>query len=145
MRWVARTALVAFIGAFVGVVLGRSFLDHPYAFHNDIHAFVHDQLSLDSGQKEKFEEIERQFAARREAIEAELRERNVRLAEAIAAEKGAGSRVNAAVDRSHETMGRWQKEALADVFAMRRILRPDQTQKFDQAVARALTQDHRGP
>ena len=67
------------------------------------------------------------------------------LAEAIAAEKGSGPRVNAAVDRCHEAMGRLQKETLAHVFAMRELLRPDQAQKFDQAVVKALTEDSRAP
>ena len=49
----------------------------------------------------------------------------------------------AAVDASHETMGRLQKETLAHMFAMRKLLRPDQTAKFDAAVTKALTEDAR--
>jgi Spy/CpxP family protein refolding chaperone len=143
MKAVLRTLLVASVAALIGVFIGRTFLDHPPT--NDIHAFVHDQLNLDSDQKQKLAEIERQFAVRRTALEMELRTNNALLAEAIAAEKGAGPRVNAAVDRCHEVMGRLQKETLAHVFAMRQLLRPDQAQKFDQAVVKALTEDHRAP
>lgn len=143
MKTVLRTLLVAFVAAIIGVLAGRTFLDHPPK--NDIHVFIHDQLNLDSDQKQKLEEIERQFTVRRTALEMELRTDNALLAEAIAAEKGAGPRVNAAVDRCHEVMGRLQKETLAHVFAMRQLLRPDQAQKFDQAVVKALTEDHREP
>lgn len=145
MKTALRTLLVAFVAAVIGVVAGRSFLDrqHPPAY--DIHAFIHDQLELDNGQKQKLEEIEREFAVRRAALESELRADNALLAEAIAAEKAAGPRVNAAVDRCHEVMGRLQKETLAHVFAMRELLRPEQAEKFDRAVVKALTEDHREP
>ena len=143
MKTVLRTLLVAFVAAIIGVLAGRTFLDHSPK--NDIHAFIHEQLDLDGEQKKKLEEIERQFAVRRTALEMELRTDNALLAEAIAAEKGAGPRVNAAVDRCHEVMGRLQKETLAHVFAMRQLLRPDQAQKFDRAVVKALTEDHREP
>ena len=145
MKMAMRTLLVAFVAALIGVLAGRTFLERQHPPGNDIHAFIHEQLDLDSDQKQKLEEIERQFAARRTAIESELRADNALLAEAIAAEKGAGPRVNAAVDRSHEAMGRLQKETLAHVFAMRQLLRPDQAEKFDQAVVKALTEDHREP
>jgi len=141
MNPVLRTLLIAFVAALIGVLAGRTFLDHRQPPANDIHAFVHGQLDLDAGQKQALEEIERQFAARRNAIEAEMRADNALLAEAIAVEKGAGPRVDAAVDRSHEAMGRLQKETLAHVFAMRRLLRSDQAQKFDRAVVKALTED----
>ena len=51
--------------------------------------------------------------------------------------------VSAAVDASHRTMGELQKETLAHIFAMRGLLRPDQTATFDAAVTRALTEDAR--
>jgi hypothetical protein len=141
MKMALRTLLVAFVAALIGVLAGRTFLERQHQPRNDIHAFIHERLDLDAGQKQEIEEIERQFAARRTAIETELRADNVLLAEAIAVEKGAGPRVDAAVDRCHEVMGRLQKETLAHVFAMRRLLRPDQAQKFDRAVVKALTED----
>ena len=51
--------------------------------------------------------------------------------------------VAAAVDRSHGAMGELQKETLNHMFAMRQILRPDQTTAFDRAVVKALTADAR--
>jgi Spy/CpxP family protein refolding chaperone len=143
MKMVLRTLLVAFVAALGGVLAGHMFLDQRHPPRHDIHAFIHERLDLDADQKQKLEEIERQFAARRAALEEELRADNALLAEAIAAEKGAGPRVNAAVDRCHEAMGRLQKATLAHVFAMRQLLRPDQAQKFDREVVKALTEEHR--
>ena len=79
----------------------------------------------------------------RRAFELELRANNARLAEAIEAEHGNGPRVAAAVDQSHAVMGELQKATLAHIFAMRQLLRPDQTAQFDQAVVKALTDDAR--
>ena len=40
-------------------------------------------------------------------------------------------------------MGELQKATLAHIFAMRQLLRPDQTAQFDRAVVKALTDDAR--
>ena len=88
-------------------------------------------------------ELEQRFAVQRRALELELRADNARLAEAIEAEHGNGPRVAAAVDRSHAAMGELQKATLAHIFAMRQLLRPDQTAQFDRAVVKALTDDAR--
>jgi len=68
-----------------------------------------------------------------------MRSDNAALAAAIAREHDDGPAVAAAVDRAHRTMGALQKATLAHVFAMRRLLRPDQTAAFDRLVVRALT------
>jgi len=138
-----RTVAIAFLAALIGVFVGRGVLDHRQPPKSDVHSFIHEQLDLDADQKARLAVLESQFAVRRKAIEMEMRADNALLAEAIVAERGAGTRVNAAIDRSHEAMGRLQKETLAHVFAMRQLLRPDQAEKFDHAVVKALTEDHR--
>lgn len=145
MKMLLRTLLLAFVGALIGVVAGHALLERQHPPSNEIHAFTRDQLNLDAEQKQKLMEIERRFASRRGAIEAELRAHNTLLADAIVAEKSASPRVYDALARSHEAMRQLQKETLVQVFAMRQLLRPDQAQKFDQAVARALSEDHREP
>lgn len=137
--------MIAFVAALIGVFVGRSVLDHRQSPKYDIHAFIHEHLDLDRDQSARLTVLEHQFSLRRTALEMELRADNALLAEAIEAEHGAGTRVDAAVDRSHEVMGRLQKETLAHVFAMRQLLRPDQAKKFDQAVVKALTEDSREP
>ena len=52
----------------------------------------------------------------------------------------AGPQVAAAVDSSHKAMGELQKVTLEQIFAMRRVLRPDQAARFDATVVKALTE-----
>ena len=118
--------LIAFATAVIGVLVGRYFLPAPPQPAAELHAVLHEQLSLDPEQERRLEALEASFAVRRRALELEMRAENARLAGAIAAEHGNGPRVAAAVDASHRTMGQLQKETLAHIFAMRELLRPDQ-------------------
>ncbi|HSJ77681.1 MAG TPA: periplasmic heavy metal sensor [Erythrobacter sp.] len=139
-RRLAVVAVLVIALALVGVWLGR--MVQP-AMHNsgaELHALMHDGLELDHAQERSLALLERDFAGRRKALEAQLRADNVRLAEAIAAEHQYGPRVSAAVDATHMAMGDLQKATLEHVFAMRAILRPDQQAKFDAAVAESLAQ-----
>jgi len=135
--------VAAFLAALAGVFVGRGLIAHRPAPGAELHAMLHDRLDLDQDQKARLETLERQFGARRKAIELELRADNALLATAIEAEHGYGPKVAAAVDRSHEAMGRLQKETLSHVFAMRQLLRPDQAARFDGAVMKALTDEDR--
>lgn len=134
-------AAIALLAGIAGVMVGRSLLLPPAAT-TDFHQFVHEGLDLDADQSAALEQLELRFAARRRARELELRRDNARLAEAIAEEHDSGPKVAAAVDQAHVAMGELQKETLAHVFAMRKILRPAQAARFDAAVVRALTEEH---
>lgn len=136
-------AVIAFIAAIAGVFLGRAVLPEPSHTGAELHALLHDKLTLDADQHAKLDALEAAFSVRRKALELELRADNARLAEAIEAEHGNGPRVAAAVDASHMTMGHLQKATLEHVFAMRSLLKPDQTAVFDRAVVKALTADAR--
>ena len=139
-RRTLQIALVAFLAALAGVLIGRSISDHRQATSSSaLHDLLHEQLGLDTQQLQQIEQLETQFAARRRALELELRAENARLAAAIQAEHGYGPRVAAEVEQSHRTMGVLQNETLAHIFAMRRVLRPDQAARFDRAVYEALT------
>lgn len=139
-----RSLLMAAVGvvalALVGVWIGR--LVQPEMHHNgaELHALMHDGLDLDPAQERALEKLERDFAARRAGLEAQLKADNAALAEAIAAEHQYGPRVSAAVDATHRAMGDLQKATLEHIFAMRAILRADQQAKFDAAVAESLAQ-----
>jgi nickel and cobalt resistance protein CnrR len=135
-------ALIAFVAALVGVFIGRAILAPPSPAM-ELHAVLHEQLELSPEQERQLEQIEAGFAVRRRELELELRAANARLAAAIQAEHGQGPRVAAAVDASHEAMGQLQKDTLAHIFAMRKILTPAQAAKFDRAVVDALTADAR--
>jgi len=145
MKSASRTLLIAaiaFLAAVTGVFVGQQIFHAPH-HGTELHDLLHEHLELDAGQEARLEEIERRFAVRRRALELELRADNARLAEAIQAEHGNGPGVAAAVERSHHIMGELQKETLAHLFAMRQTLRPDQAEKFDRAVTRALTEEAR--
>lgn len=134
---------VAFVAAIAGVLIGRIIVPPKPAASNELHHVLHEELNLDSKQRQQLDTLELKFAAQTRALEFEIRADNARLAEAIEVEHSNGPRVTAAVDASHEALGRLQKATLAHVFAMRGLLRADQTAKFDRAVMHALTDEQR--
>lgn len=137
------SVIAAFVAAVGGVFVGRALFPAPAQPSVELHEVLHHRLALDENQEARLKELEQRFAVQRRALELELRADNARLAEAIQAEHGNGPRVAAAVDRSHAAMGELQKATLAHIFAMRQLLRPDQTAQFDRAVVKALTDDAR--
>lgn len=136
-------AVVAFVSAACGVLVGRAVADRPRASETELHALLHDDLKLTSQQQVKLDREEARFAVRRKALELEMRAANARLAEAIDEEHGYGPKVTAAIDNSHIMMGELQKETLEHLFAMRAILNPEQAKMFDRTVVKALTADAR--
>ena len=139
----ALSVFACFAAAIGGVFVGRALLPTPAAPGTELHDVLHHKLALDAGQEKRLQVLEQRFAVQRRAFELDLRADNARLAEAIEAEHGNGPRVTAAVDRSHADMGELQKATLAHIFAMRQLLRPGQTDTFDAAVVKALTDDAR--
>ena len=131
--------LLTFAVAIAGVVIGRVFVVPDRPVETELHELLHRDLKLDDAQRARLDVIENTYAIRRQALESQLRADNARLAEAIEAEHGYGPKVAAAGDRSHQSMGELQKETLQHIFAMRAVLRPDQTSRFDAAVVKALT------
>jgi hypothetical protein len=134
---------VAFLAALAGVFVGRVAFPADRNAGVDLHAVLHDKLTLDAEQERRLEVLEADFAARRRALENQLRSDNRRLAAAMQAEHRNGPEVSAAIDASHLTMGRLQKETVAHVFAMRALLREDQAPIFDQAIIEALIEEPR--
>ncbi|WP_343525336.1 periplasmic heavy metal sensor [Sphingomonas sp.] len=139
MRRHVLTLLIAFVAALVGAFVGCRMLRPAEPHASDIHALVHREIRLDPAQAEALDRLEAQFAATRGALDARLRGDNARLAAAIEAEHRDGPRVTQAIDAVHHSMGDLQKATLAHVFAMRRVLRPDQAATFDRMVVGKLT------
>lgn len=106
-----------------------------------LHSIVHERLDLSAEQDRRLDVIEDRFAARRPALEAEVRAANRELAAAIAASEGDTPEVQAAVDHFHTAMGELQKATITHVFEMRSVLTPAQAEVFDEAVADALRDD----
>ena len=136
-------AVTAFAAALAAVLVARMWLVPAPRVENQVHALLHQRLKLDPAQEQRIHQLEAAFAKRHEALEAEMRVDNERLAKAITAEHGYGPQVGAAVDRSHHVMGQLQKETLQHIFAMRGVLRPDQAAEFDAVIVKALTQPAR--
>jgi len=135
--------LIAFLAAVAGVFVGRILVDAPRANETELHALLHRELKLSADQEKKIHLIEARFAARRDALELEMRAANIRLAQAIDAEHGYGPQVTQAIDETHEVMGDLQKETLQHLFAMRGVLDREQAAMFDKRVVKALTADAR--
>ncbi|MET0269736.1 MAG: periplasmic heavy metal sensor [Sphingomonas sp.] len=135
------TIALAFLAALAGVAIGGRIMHASMRHGTELHALLHRNITLDAAQEEALDRLEARFAITRAVLEAEMRTDNARLAAAIQREHGNGPAVLAAVDRSHHSMGALQKATLAHVFAMRRLLRPDQAATFDRVVVRALTAD----
>lgn len=134
--------LAGFTGALGGVIVGRQFSTPPEA-GAELHQLLHRELELDARQDAQIEVLERQFSVKMKGLQFEMRADNARLAAAIEAEHDSGPQVVAAITKSHEAMGELQIETLGHIFAMRKVLRPDQAEKFDRAVVQALTDEVR--
>ena len=135
------TIILAAAAGAVGVWLGGQLLAKGPAAGNSLHAMVHEELSLSSDQESQLHDIERVFAERRQALEGEMRKANAELATAIRASEIAGPDVEAAVHHFHDAMGALQTETIEHVFAMRKVLTPEQRKRFDDKIAQALTSD----
>ncbi|WP_306414878.1 Spy/CpxP family protein refolding chaperone [Brevundimonas aurantiaca] len=106
-----------------------------------LHDIVHHDLKLSPDQLTRIEAVEARFAARRPALEADVRAANLELARAIEQSDGDGPPVQAAVDHFHVAMGALQKETIAHVFEMRSVLTPAQAEVFDDRIVAALAPD----
>lgn len=130
--------VLALIAGAGGAWLGARYIiahDEPPS----IHQLVHKDLKLSPDQEQRIEALEDEFAGRRKAREAELRQANAQLALAIEAQHTYTPEVQAAIERFHAAMGALQEETVRHVLAMREVLTPDQAVKFDARVKEALT------
>ncbi len=132
-------ALIAFCVALAATFLARSLMDESPHEGGELHALMHEELKLTMDQERLIEQLEGQFAERRQQLDSRLLDANAQLAEAVASEHEYGPKVAEAVDRSHMAMGELQKETLRHVFAMRAVLRPDQAAQFDKRIVTMLT------
>lgn len=134
------TVVLAFVAGIAGMWLGHQLLAAP-AHNHSLHAMVHEELSLTAGQEQDLEALEASFATRQQVLEGELRKANAELAAAIRASETAGPAVEAAVHHFHDAMGALQTETIEHVFAMRKVLTPDQRKRFDDKIGQTLTAD----
>lgn len=134
------TIVLAFLAGIAGMWLGHQLLAEP-EHDRSLHAMVHSELSLTAEQDKALHALEADFAARRQTLEAEMQEANAELAAAIRASETTGPAVEAAVHHFHDAMGALQTETIAHIFAMRKVLTPEQRRQFDDRIGEALTAD----
>jgi Spy/CpxP family protein refolding chaperone len=135
------TIVLGLVAGVAGMWIGRQAFAGPDKFDGSLHGMVHKGLSLTPEQNQSLDALETAFAARRTILENEMRIANAELAAAIRSSETAGPEVEAAVHHFHDAMGALQTETIDHVFAMRRVLTPEQRAKFDDRIAQALTTD----
>lgn len=143
MRSMALTLILSVLVAILGVWGGAQYVMHRMQRPTPLHELVHEKLGLTADQERRIAGMERDHEARRQALEAEMRAANAQLAQAFQQSHAYTPQVQAAIDRFHRAMGELQKETIVHTLAMRAVLTPDQTARFDETVVRSLTEDTR--
>jgi Spy/CpxP family protein refolding chaperone len=135
------TIVLSVLAAFAGAWAGAQYIVARMHDEPPLHEMVHEKLDLTADQERRIAGLERDFAARRQGLESEMRAANAELARAIGTEHAYSPAVQQAVDRFHRAMGELQKETILHVLAMRQVLTPDQAARFDDTVVKALTDE----
>lgn len=143
MRSMALTLILSVLVAVLGVWGGAQYVMHRMQRPTPLHELVHEKLGLTADQERRIAGMERDHEAKRQALEAEMRAANAQLAQAFQQTHAYTPQVQAAIDRFHRAMGELQKETIVHTLAMRAVLTPDQTARFDETVVRSLTEDTR--
>lgn len=134
--------LSVFVGA-LGAWGGAQYVLHKLQRPTPLHELVHEKLGLSAEQHARIAGIERDHAAKRQMLEAEMRAANAELAQAFQQHHAYTPEVQAAIDRFHHAMGELQKETMVHTLAMRAVLTAQQAAKFDDTVVQSLTQEAR--
>ena len=133
------TAAAGGVGGCIGVQYGlRQAAPHP-----GLDAALHHELKLAPDQNARIETLERDFAGRRRALEAEMEAANRDLAAALRERHAYGPEARKAIDRFHAAMGQLQEATIEHVLAMRAVLTPEQAARFDKTISEALASDPR--
>ena len=143
LRSVLLTLVLSVLGAAVGAWAGAHYAMHRMHAPESLHEVVHEKLHLTPEQHARIAGMEADHAARRKALEAEMRAANAELAQAFQEQHAYTPQVQAAIDRFHRAMGSMQKETIVHVLAMRSVLTPAQATQFDQTVVKSLTEEAR--
>lgn len=139
LRSIALTLVLSAVAAALGVWGGVTYVEARLRPPPGLHETLHHKLRLTTEQQSRLEVLERDHAAKRVALEAEMRAANAQLAQAYQESHAYSPKVQAAIDRFHRAMDALQTETMQHVIAMRQLLTPDQTAQFDDTVVKSLT------
>ena len=138
-RTILLTLVLSLLAAAVGVWGGVRYVEAQAHHEASLHDTLHKRLHLTAAQQAKLEVLEKEHAAKRSALEVEMRAANIELAQAYQESHAFTPKVQAAIDRFHHAMDAMQKETMIHVIAMRGLLTPAQASQFDDNVVRSLT------
>lgn len=139
-RSILLTLVLSTLAAAIGAWGGGQYVVRRMHHAMPLHQLVHEKLDLTPDQERRIDGLERDYAARRKVLEAEMRAANAELAQAIQEQHSYTPKVQAAIDRFHMAMGALQKESIQHVIAMRAVLTPQQAARFDDTVVKNLTE-----
>jgi Spy/CpxP family protein refolding chaperone len=139
LRSIVLTLALSTLAAALGVWGGAQYVQARLRPAPGLHETLHHKLRLTAEQQRRLEVLERDHAAKRAALEAEMRAANAELAQAYQEGHAYTPKVQAAIDRFHRAMDALQTETMQHVLAMRQLLTPDQTARFDDTVVKSLT------
>lgn len=139
-RSIVLTLALSILAAAIGAWGGGQYVVRRMHPTTPLHQMVHQKLDLTPEQERRINGLERDYAVKRRAREAEMRAANAELAQAIQEQHSYTPKVQAAIDRFHMAMGALQKESVQHVIAMRAVLTPEQAARFDDTVVKALTE-----
>ncbi|HYK79673.1 MAG TPA: periplasmic heavy metal sensor [Micropepsaceae bacterium] len=106
--------------------------------NTDLDAVLHHDLDLTADQDRQMRILEQNFASDRGSLQAEMRAANRELARAITEKHVYGPDARRAIDRFHAAMASLQEKTVQHVLAMRAVLTPSQTARFDETIDKAL-------
>jgi hypothetical protein len=138
-RGLVLTLVLSVLAAVLGAWAGSAYVRAHVHRAAPLHELLHDQLQLTADQQQRLDGLERDHAVRRQALEAEMRAANAELAGAYQKSHAYTPQIQAAIDRFHRASDALQKETMLHVIAMRQILAPGQTARFDETVVKSLT------
>ncbi|OYW79462.1 MAG: heavy metal resistance protein [Asticcacaulis sp. 32-58-5] len=133
------TLVLSLLGATLGAIGGAQYVLHKMQRPTPMHELLHRKLHLSEAQKQQIAAMEARHAARKDALETEMRAANADLARAFKKGHAYTPEVQAAIDRFHAAMGDLQKETIQHTFDMRAVLSPEQAAEFDATVVKSLT------
>jgi Spy/CpxP family protein refolding chaperone len=139
LRTIILTLVLSATAAALGVWGGVAYVGSRARHEPSLHDMLHDRLDLTAQQQRRIDDLERRYAAKRQALEAEMRAANAELATAYGQSHAYTPGMQAAIDRFHRAMDELQTETMIHVIAMRAVLTPEQAAKFDDTVVVTLT------
>lgn len=139
--WLRMTALIALLAATAALssaatafVLSRNRSQIP----TDYHEWIHRELAMTPEQERRLEPSERRYDETKRHLTELIRIANQDLAQAIAEDRSNSPRVQAAVHRIHEAMGKLQQATLQHIFEMKEVLQPEQYDRLIEITKKAL-------